>query len=160
MIEYSDLRERSHHADGVAERIWVAFWRHKGTPLTTVRAGLEDFLRPDSRIPFAIVAECEGRLCGSALVIDKEEPVRPDLRPGLATLWVDEPFRGRGIVAGPLGQGARRCEVLGVGRLHVVSRPALRDFYVKWGWQVLEDAVGAHRVTLYAPEPGAVPSGP
>ncbi|MBS0517388.1 MAG: GNAT family N-acetyltransferase [Proteobacteria bacterium] len=160
MIEYFDLRERSHHVDGMAERIWAAFWRHKGAPLTAIRAGLEDFLRPDSRIPFAIVAECEGRLCGNALVIDNDEPARPDLTPWLAALWVDEPFRGRGIAAGLLGQGLRRCAALGVGRLHLVSRPALRDFYVKLGWQVLEDAVGAHRLTLYGREPGAVLSRP
>jgi len=32
-----DLRERPHHAAAVAERIWNAFWRHKGTELAKAR---------------------------------------------------------------------------------------------------------------------------
>ena len=70
MIRYLDLRECPGHADGVAECIWAAFWQHKGTPLSAIRAGLEDFLKSESRIPFAVVAESDSRLCGNVLVID------------------------------------------------------------------------------------------
>ncbi len=155
MIYYFDLRDRPQHMDGVAERIWAAFWRHKGTPLARIREGLEDFLKPDNRIPFALVAESDGRICANALVIENDEPTRPDLTPWLAALWVDEPFRGRGIAAGLLEQAVRRCKALGVERLHLVSRPALRGFYVKLGWQVLEEEVGVHRLTLYGLAPNS-----
>lgn len=58
-----DLRERRQHADAVAERIWKAFWKHHG-------------------VPFALVAECDGEVCDNLLVVDNDEPARPNLSPG------------------------------------------------------------------------------
>ncbi|MBS0219742.1 MAG: GNAT family N-acetyltransferase [Proteobacteria bacterium] len=159
-IRYLDLRDCRDQADGVAGRVWAAFWRYKGTPLSTIRAGLELFLRPESRIPFVVVAESDGTLCGNALVIDNDEASRPDLTPWIAALWVDEPFRRRGIAAALMDEAARRVRSLGIDRLYLVSRPTLRDFYVGLGWKVLEDNVGAHRLTLYVKELGAVPLQP
>jgi predicted N-acetyltransferase YhbS len=156
-IRYLDCRR---HADGVAERIWAAFWRHKGTPLSTIRVGLEASLQLESRVPFAVVAESGGRLCGNILVTDSDEPAKPDLRPWLAALWVDEAFRCQGIATGLIEQAARRTRILGVQRLYLVSRPALRDFHVRRGLKLLEEGAGKHRQMLYALELGAVPSRP
>jgi len=155
-----DLRERPHHVDGVAERIWGAFWRHKGTPLAQIRSGLDAFLKPDTRIPFALVVEIDGNIRGNALVIANDEEARPELTPWLAALWVDEVVRGRGIAAALLEDVARRCALLGVERLYLVSRPALRDFYMSRGWHIREESVGKAGLTLYGLELGAVSSGP
>jgi len=111
-------------------------------------------------VPFALVAELDGLPCGNALVIDNDEPAKPDLTPWLAALWVDEDVRGRGIAAALLEEAAERCRTLGVPRLHLTSRPALRDFYTGLGWIALEDEVGPHRLVLYARELGALPSRP
>jgi len=48
MFDVHDLRERRHHAGGVAERIWAAFWRHKRTPLEQLRRGVEASQRKDA----------------------------------------------------------------------------------------------------------------
>jgi GNAT superfamily N-acetyltransferase len=84
-----------------------------------------------------------------ALVIDNDEPARPDLTPWLAALWVDEAVRGRGIAGALLDEAARRCAALDVPRLYLVSRPALQDFYTARGWRIVERDVGAHAQTLY-----------
>jgi hypothetical protein len=76
-----DLHERPHHADAVADRIWKAFWRHKGTPLVRIRDVIDAILKSEGGVPFALVAESEGRPCGNALVIDNDEPAKPDLAP-------------------------------------------------------------------------------
>jgi GNAT superfamily N-acetyltransferase len=155
-----DLREQPHHAAAVAERIWNAFWRHKETPLAKIRDGLDAIVKTENGVPFALVAEIDGRPCGNALVIDNDEPAKPKLTPWLAALWVDEEVRSRGIARALLDEAARRCQALGVPRLYLASRPALRDFYTGRGWRELEDQVGEHRLVLYARELGAVASRP
>ena len=144
-----DLRERPQHADAVAERIWRAFWKHKGKPLAAIRDGLENFLEPGTRIPFALVAEQEGKVCGNALVVDNDEPARPQLTPWLAALWVDEGMRKRGIAAALLGEAIERSATLGFGQIYLVARPALRGFYTTLGWQPIEDDVGEAHLTVH-----------
>lgn len=148
-VTISDLRARPHQADAVAERIWRAFWRRKGTPLKSIRDGLENFLEPDTRIPFALVAEHDGKACGNALVIDNDEPARPELTPWLAALWVDEAFRRQGIATMLLQEAIKRSAALGVETLYLAARPTLRGFYSKLGWQPIEDGVGEGRLTVH-----------
>jgi predicted N-acetyltransferase YhbS len=155
-----DLRERPHHAAAVAERIWHAFWRHRGMPLAQIREGLARIRDSESGVPFALVAETNGRACGNALVIESDLSARPELTPWLAALWVDEGVRHRGIARALLDDGARRCTAVGVPRLYLISRPALQHFYTRLGWQVLEREVGEDRQVLYARELGAVLSQP
>ncbi len=57
----TDLSERPQHADAVAMQIWKAFWEPYGAPYTQVRNGLEPFLKAEKSIPFAMVAEIDGR---------------------------------------------------------------------------------------------------
>lgn len=148
-FEIFDLRERPQHADGVAGRIWNAFWKPHGTPYEQIRGGLAKFLTSKEPIPFALVAEIDGAPCGNCLVIENDEEARPDLRPWIAAVWVDEDRRGRGIAAALLEDGLRRCAALGVAKVYLVSRPAMRAFYVALGWTVLEEDVGQYRHLLY-----------
>ena len=133
----------------VAERIWKAFWHHRGTPLAQISDGLDALLKADGAIPFALVAEIDGRPRGNALVIDNDESAKPDLAPWLAALWVDEDVRGQGIAGALLEEAVRRCAGLGVPRLYLNSRPVLQDFYTARGRRILERGVGAHGVTVY-----------
>ena len=155
-----DLRERPHHAEAVAERIWKAFWKHHGTPFAEIRDGLAAVLKAEGGVPFALVAESEGRVCGNTLVIDNDEPAKPELTPWVAAVWVDEDMRGRGVARALIDDAARRSQMLGVPCLYLVSRPGLRGFYTGLGWHELESEVGEHRQVLYARELRAVPSRP
>ncbi len=143
------MRERPQHADAVAERIWRGFWKHKGKPLKAIRDGLENFLEPGTRIPFALVAERDGKACGNVLVIDNDESSRPELTPWLAALWVDEPMRKRGVAAMLLQEAIRRSAALGVERLYLVAHPAMRAFYIRQGWPPIEDDVGEAHLTVH-----------
>lgn len=148
--EIHDLRDRPQYADGVAERVWRAFWRHKGYPLKAIREGLENFLEGGSRIPFALVAERDGKVCGNVLVVDNDEPARSTLTPWLAALWVDEDSRGQGIAAKLLQDAIARSARLDIDRLYLSARPALRAFYERQGWVPIEDNVGAAGLTVHA----------
>ena len=110
---------------------------------------MRNFLGPATPIPFALVAECDGRLCGNALVIESDESSRPNLTPWLAALWVDEDRRKQGVAAALLDEAIRRSAALGVGQLYLIARPALRDFYARQGWEPIEDGVGDDRLTVH-----------
>jgi GNAT superfamily N-acetyltransferase len=96
-----------------------------------------------------LVAEQDGKACGNALVIDNDESSRPELTPWLAALWVDEAMRKRGLAAELLSEAIRRSAALGVERLYLIARPALRDFYTARGWEPIEDGVGEDRLTVH-----------
>jgi predicted N-acetyltransferase YhbS len=144
-----DLRERPHHAEAVAERIWKAFWRRHGAPFAQVRDGLAGILENRGGVPFALVAEDDGEVCGNLLVIDNDEPARPNLGPWVAAVWVDESRRKRGIAQALIDAALHRTAALGVARIYLVSRPALRPFYTRLGWREIEDEVGDHRLVVY-----------
>jgi GNAT superfamily N-acetyltransferase len=147
--EIHDLRDRLHHADGVATRIWRAFWEPHGAPYEQIRTGLDGLLKATTPIPFAMVAEIDGRLCGNTLVIDSDEEARPALTPWIAAVWVDEDARGQGIAAAFLEEGLRRCAALGVPKVYLSARPRMHGFYSTRGWTELERDVGKHALTLY-----------
>lgn len=111
--------------------------------------GMKNFLEPGARIPFALVAEEDGRLCANLLVIESDELARPMLTPWIAAVWVDEDARRKGIAAAMIREAIRRSAALGVERLYLSSRPALRDFYSRLGWRPLEEDVGEDRLVLY-----------
>ena len=144
-----DLRERPQHAEAVAERIWKAFWRRQGAPFTQIREGLVEILKNQGVVPFALVAEEDGEVCGNILVIDNDEPSRPALGPWIAAVWVDEARRKRGIAQAMIDEALRRAANLGSTRLYLVSRPALRPFYARLGWQEIEDGVGEHHLVVW-----------
>ena len=110
---------------------------------------MRNFLEPATCIPFALVAERDDRLCANLLVIESDEPARPELTPWIAALWVDEDMRRQGVAAAMLREGIARCAALGVERLYLSSRPALRDFYTKQGWRPIDENVGEGRLTVY-----------
>jgi GNAT superfamily N-acetyltransferase len=82
-------------------------------------------------------------------VVDSDEPARPELTPWLAALWVDEAMRKQGVATALLSEATRRSAALGVERLYLSARPALRGFYTKLGWQPIEDNVGEARLTVH-----------
>lgn len=106
------------------------------------------------------VAEIDGKPRGNRLVIDNDEEARPGLTPWIAAVRVDEAVRKHGLAAALLEEGVRRGAALGIERIYLVSRPALRGFYTKLGWQPPEENVGKHGLVLYVREPGGVPSRP
>ena len=71
------------------------------------------------------------------------------MTPWLAALWVDEAMRKRGVAAALLKEAIDRSAALGVERMYLVARPAMRPFYIRQGWPPVEDDVGEARLTVH-----------
>ncbi len=140
----------------MAERIWRAWWRHNNVPLATIESWSEENLT-EAPIPFALVAHENGVFAGTASVIADDLDERPNLTPWVAAVWVEPPFRQRGVGRRLVDDAARACFALGTKRLYLNALPAREAFYVLGGWQPIEREVGPHGVIVFsrdAPTPG------
>ncbi len=89
------------------------------------------------RVPQTFVAVDGDRLLGSASLVAADLPSRDDLSPWLATVYVDPPFRNRGVGAALVQRVAQEAQLLGFPMLYLFT-PDRAAFYAKLGWQVVE----------------------
>lgn len=91
---------------------------------------------PSLRIPqwYAILDKQHEIIAGAGL-ISNDFHNRPDLTPNLCALFVEEPWRNRGIAKYLLNLIRREAACLGFSRLYLVTDHT--DFYEKCGWEFL-----------------------
>ena len=97
---------------------------------------LRGHLEP-GRVPQTFVAVDGQRLLGSASLVAADLPARDDLSPWLASVYVDPPFRNRGIGAALVQRVAEEAQALGFSTLYLCT-PDRARFYANLGWQVIE----------------------
>jgi GNAT superfamily N-acetyltransferase len=131
------LRDRPGFADAVADRVWRAFWKNKGHPLSLL-TGLVRESFGAGPIPTALVAHEDGILVSTVSVIACDEETRPQYAPWVAALWVEPDYRRRGIGAVLVDRAAAWAFEAGAERVYLLSRPHRRSFYERLGWLVLE----------------------
>jgi len=137
MIKISDLRDIPDFADTVADRIWRAFWKKDGHPLSLLTGLVQLNLEPGP-IPTAFVAYEGERFLGTVSVIACDEESRPQYTPWIAALWVEPEHRRQGIGAALVSEAARFAFASGAARIYLLARADRRPFYENLGWAVLE----------------------
>ncbi|MGB8401802.1 GNAT family N-acetyltransferase, partial [Bradyrhizobium sp.] len=113
----SDLRQRPHFVDTVADRIWQAWWRADGYPLDYISGRVRENMAA-TPIPFALVAHDGETFLGTCSVIESDLAERPQLTPWVAAVWVEQAARRRGVGAALVDRAARDGFALGVGRIY------------------------------------------
>lgn len=152
-LAIDDLRDRPDFACDVADRLWQTWWRAGGTPRAALEARVaQTIATPD--VPFCVVAHDDDAFLGTATVIagdnDNDNDNGARRPPWLSALWVEPERRGCGIATRLLQATTARAAALGATRLYLCARPELVDFYLMRGWALLEGAVGAHRLLVFA----------
>ncbi|MBQ8641414.1 MAG: GNAT family N-acetyltransferase [Clostridia bacterium] len=99
--------------------------------LESMHSALE---RPDV-IPKWYLAMDGKQIIGGCGIIANDFHDRPDLTPNLCALWVDEPYRCRGIAGELLAQACREAERMGYEKLYLVTDHT--SFYERYGWEFL-----------------------
>ena len=136
-VTISDLRDRPDFAEAVADRVWRAFWKDKGHPLSLL-TGLVQENFGSGPIPTALVAHEGGRFVGTVSVIACDEETRPHYTPWVAALWVEPECRQQGLGAALVERAAEFAFGSGAGRVYLLSGPHRTAFYEGRGWTVLE----------------------
>ena len=123
-------------AEQVIDWIWRAFG--DGLPREFFQSVIDHSQTPDA-LPMTFVAVEGERLLGTVGLWRCDLITRQDLYPWLAALYVDEAARGKGL-AGTLQQHVIAYAArAGYAELHLWS--ACRDFYERYGWRHIGDAL-------------------
>ncbi|ENA0609462.1 GNAT family N-acetyltransferase [Enterobacter bugandensis] len=123
-------------AEQVIDWIWRAFG--DGLPREFFQSVIDHSQAPDA-LPITFVAVEGERLLGTVGLWRCDLITRQDLYPWLAALYVDEAARGKGL-AGTLQQHVIAYAArAGYDELHLWS--ACRDFYERYGWRYIGDAL-------------------
>ena len=80
----------------------------------------------------------DGSIVAGCGIIENDFHDRPDLAPNLCALYVEEPFRGRGIARRLLAHARAEAARMGYERLYLVTDH--RRFYERCGWEYLGEA--------------------
>ncbi len=121
----------------------ICTWHHNEwgylNPGRTLEARIEKMREhfDGNTIPATYVAEIDGKIVGSASILESDMPERPELKPWLASVFVDPDYRknqvGRTVVL-KIMQHAREA---GIKTLYLYT-PDREHFYKHMGWKTIE----------------------
>jgi N-acetylglutamate synthase-like GNAT family acetyltransferase len=121
----------------------LAEWQHRewghlraGDNLEKRRARLEGYSNRD-RIPLTVVALEGSEVLGSASLVSHDMETRMELTPWLASVFVGEPYRRRGIGAELVRRIMAEAGKLDVPLLYLYTVHS-EKFYAALGWTLLE----------------------
>ena len=115
-----------------------AEWGHTRPGDTTEarRARLQSYSNRD-RIPLTVVAFEDGEVLGSASLIAHDMETRMELTPWLASVFVGEPYRRKGIGAALVRRIMAEAGKLDIPVLYLYTVHS-EKFYAALGWTLLE----------------------
>lgn len=116
----------------------AAAWFHEKwhVPLEAYRESMMESLEGPDGVPrWYVVLDGAGEIIAGAGIIENDFHLRKDLRPNLCALYVEEPWRNRGLARGLLDRARRDVGRMGLPKLYLLTDH--RDFYEKCGWSFL-----------------------
>jgi len=146
-FQISDFREHRRYGSTIADRVWNAWWKNAGLPLSDVERHMTEMA--DQRpLPMAVVAHDHHGYLGSAFLIHSDMEERPQLSPWVAAVWVEAAERKRGVGRALIAEAAKIAGSLGHRAVYICCRPELESYYSRIGWRVVEQAAGANRLSV------------
>jgi predicted N-acetyltransferase YhbS len=139
----------SEEAADIVARWQYTEWRagYEGMTFATLRKEISDGIRANT-IPLVLVAEIDGKILGTASIVKNDLPTRVDLNPWLASIYVKEGERGRGIASRLITAALTHAKEIGVERIFLFTHD-LSDMYAKFGFEEYDYATFmGERVTI------------
>jgi predicted N-acetyltransferase YhbS len=96
-------------------------------------------------VPSILIATADGALLGSASLVVSDLPLRADLTPWLAQLFVEPARRRDGVGARLVRAVLDRARQCGYPRVYLYTSGTLPDYYRRLGWRVVERLVYLQR---------------
>lgn len=106
-----------------------------GIPTQEYRQSLAEAQRTQAAVPRWYLAVDGARIAGGVGVIENDFHPRKDLRPNVCALFVEPPYRGRGLAGALLRTACREMRALGEPTLYLLTDHT--DFYERYGWRYL-----------------------
>lgn len=140
-------------AAGSPEQQLCAEWRHEaflkddGFSVADSYGQLQTLATTEDALQTALIARVKGACAGIVLVVREEIDAVHDVSPWLASLYVDEAYRGRGVARALIAAAEAHARSHGVERLYLYTVDA-QPLYLKCGW-TLRDSVTQHGSPLH-----------
>lgn len=106
-----------------------------GVPREEYRRSMAEAQRTRAAVPRWYLALDGARIAGGIGVIENDFHPRRDLRPNVCALFVEPPYRGRGLAGALLQTVCREMQALGEPTLYLLTDHT--RFYERYGWQYL-----------------------
>lgn len=136
MYEIISVNDRPDLLEAAAQ--WFSHRWH--IPLEAYLDSMNEGLAAPDGIPKWYIVPAEDGIIGGCGIIANDFHDRPDLTPNLCALWVDEPFRCRGIAGELLTHAAREAGEMRYPMLYLVTDHT--SFYERYGWRFLTTVNG------------------
>ena len=147
------IKNIKHHLDAIDTLSEAQFelWR----PLTG-RNTLEEyrkllhFAAESESLPPTLVAVENATVLGSVNALENDLPLRPDIAPWLAQLYVFPNFRGRGAGALLIAGAIAEARKLNRSIIYLYTSGTLPSYYERLGWSRMEEIayLGKRRVIM------------
>jgi predicted N-acetyltransferase YhbS len=130
------LCDHPEHIDSIAKWLFTEWGQYKpDTTLDTVAARLRRYLNKDN-IPITIIAFAGGTIVGTATLRQSDLRERKNLKPWMASVYVDADHRNKGVGSELVTSIERIATFLGFQRIYLYT-PDRQSFYSRLSWQVL-----------------------
>jgi GNAT superfamily N-acetyltransferase len=146
-FQISDFRQHRHYGSVIADRVWKAWWKSAGRPVSDVERHMIE-MADDRPLPMAVVAHNEHGYRGSAFLIHSDMEERPQYSPWVAAVWVEASARKHGVGRALVAEAAKTAGSLGHPAVYICCRAELVGFYSRIGWKVIEHNAGAKRLSV------------
>ena len=151
-LDIVNLRDARQFFPDVADRVWRAWWKPNGEPLSELEQELSGVVAA-TEFPFTLVAVSDGAFAGTVTAITSDLDERPELTPWVAALWVDPEFRRAGIAKALVERAVETMFAQGHPQVYLYAIPTLQAFYLGLGWTLLEERFGKYGVDIFVRHP-------
>lgn len=129
-LKFITLRQ----APGMAEK--AAEWFHEkwGVPARAYLELMESFITGGTGNGWYLCLD-RGEIVGGLGTVDNDFHERRELSPNICAVYVEEPYRGRGIAGRLLELAVEDMRERGITPLYLVTDHA--GFYERYGWELL-----------------------
>lgn len=136
-IEIYNLLDKKEYLEEVSKWIWKEWSLEKGAKLEDIIYRSNYSLNREG-IPSMYIAVCKEEVVGVVSLWRNDLTARQDLYPWMATLYVKESFRNRGIGKQLQEKSIQITKKLGYSHLYLITDHI--DYYERFGWTFLEEA--------------------
>ncbi len=137
-MEIDFLANHPNHIPTLAS--WhIAMWGHLD-PTATVQGRIERLTSHVGcpAIPTTLIAFDGETLFGSTSLVENDLRTYPHLSPFLASVYVAEPYRRRGIASALVQRIMAEAQAMGIAKLYLIT-PDQQPLYSRLGWQRLQE---------------------
>src|SRR2546422_6627203 len=89
-------------------------------------------------VPSVLIAVADGQLLGSANLVESDLPLRAELTPWLAQLFVEPSRRRDGVGAALVRAALQRARQCGHRRVYLYTSGTFPQYYSRLGWRLVE----------------------